>query len=183
VSQAIESLVDPGATHAQQAALWKQLVASGKLDETIATLERRISENPNAPADLSRLGHAYLLKAGTTKDYGELASLGLKIDQTLDQSLKQDANSWEARFDKADSMSHWPAYLGKDKEVVERFLALIHDQETQAPQPQFAQTYLKLGEQYQKLGRADYARETWQRGAALFPQDPALQGFTTGQSQ
>jgi hypothetical protein len=183
VTQAIGALVDPRTTHTQQEVLWKQLLDSGKLDETIAALERRISENPNAPADLSRLGHAYLLKAGTTKDYSELASLGMKIDQTLDQSLKLDSNSWEARFDKADSMSYWPSYLGKDKEVVERFLALIQDQETQAPQPHFAQTYLKLGEKYAKLGHADYAHEIWQRGAGWFPQDQTLQDLAARQSQ
>jgi len=183
VPQAIGTLVDPRTTHAQQQVLWKQLLDSGKLDETIATLERRTTENPSAPADLSSLGHAYLLKAATTKDYGELASLGMKIDQTLDQSLKLDPNSWEARFDKADSMSHWPAYLGKDKEVIERFQTLIQDQETQAPQPHFAQTYLKLGEKYQKLGYPDYARETWQRGTEWFPQDQSLQNAVARQSQ
>jgi len=183
VSQAIRTLIDPRTTHAQQEMLWKQLLESGKLDETIAALEHRTTESPNAPADLSKLGHAYLLKAGTTKDYGELASLGLKIDQTLDRSLKLDPNSWEARFDKADSMSYWPAYLGKDKEVVERFVALIQDQEAQAPQAHFAQTYLKLGAKYQQLGNADNAREIWQRGAAWFPQDRTLQAAVAHPSQ
>ena len=174
VLQAIGTLVDPRTTHAQQQVLWKQLLDSGKLDEIIAALERRTAENTNAPADFSSLGHAYLLKAATTKDYSELVSLGMKIDQTLDQSLKLDPNSWEARFDKADSMSHWPAYLGKDKEVIERFQALIEYQESQAPEPHFAQTYLKLGQKYQKLGYPDYARETWQRGTGWFPQDQTL---------
>ena len=44
---------------------------------------------------------------------------------------------------------------------MDRFLTLIQQQETQAPEPQFAQTYAKLGEQYQKLGKADYAQQIW----------------------
>lgn len=48
------------------------------------------------------------------------------------------------------------------------------------PRPPLAQALalqhqaLKLGEQYQKLGKADYAQQIWQRGAGLFPDDPAL---------
>ena len=42
-------------------------------------------------------------------------------------------------------------------------------------QPLFAQTYVLLGDEYQKLGQPDYAEQTWKLGAAKFPTDPALQ--------
>ena len=96
LNQATAALTDSQTTYARKEALWKQLTDSGKLDETIAALERRVAENPNSPRDLATLGHAYLEKAGTTQDYSERASLGLKIDQTFDQALKLDPANWEA---------------------------------------------------------------------------------------
>jgi predicted TPR repeat methyltransferase len=71
-------------------------------------------------------------------------------------------------------MSYWPAELNEGQKVVQEFVTLIQQQEAQSPQPQFARTYLRLGEQYQKAGNADYAAQVWQRGAALFPDDSGL---------
>jgi hypothetical protein len=72
-------------------------------------------------------------------------------------------------------MSYWPAEMNKGDEVINRFTQLIQDQETQPAQPHFAQSYVWLGDQYQKSGRADYADQVWRRGAALFPSEPMLQ--------
>jgi hypothetical protein len=51
---------------------------------------------------------------------------------------------------------------------------LIEQQEAQAPQPHFAETYAWLGDQYRKGGHTDEARAIWERGAALFPGDEKL---------
>ena len=51
---------------------------------------------------------------------------------------------------------------------------LIQQQELTPAQPEFAESYLWLGDQYQKAGRSDEARTVWQRGAALFPSDEKL---------
>jgi hypothetical protein len=71
-------------------------------------------------------------------------------------------------------MSYWPAALNKGQEVIEQFQILVQQQETQPAQPQFARSYLWLGDQYQKGGHADYAAQVWQRGAALFPENGEL---------
>ena len=65
--------------------------------------------------------------------------------------------------------------MNKGPEVIQRLSSLIDQQETMPPQPQFAQIYVLLGEQYQKAGQPDNAIQTWRRGAAKFPGDPALQ--------
>jgi hypothetical protein len=46
-------------------------------------------------------------------------------------------------------------------------------------QPQFAQTYVLLGDQYKKAGQPDYAVQTWKLGLAKFPADSTLQGRIT----
>jgi hypothetical protein len=175
ISQLLQTLVSPQATYAQKQAAWKQLRDDGKLDEAIAELERAAKTDPSAAVYSAALGQAYLQKLETTQDTRDQAILAMKADQTFDQALNADPNNWDARFYKASALSHWPAELNKSQDVIENFSTLIEQQETQPPQPQFAQSYLRLGEQYQKSGYADLALEMWQRGAALFPSDQALQ--------
>lgn len=99
----------------------------------------------------------------------------MKADQTFDAALALDPANWEAGFFKTVSLSYWPKEMNRGPEVIQRFTHLIEQQETAPPQPHFAQSYVWLGEQYRKAGRDDYATQVWQRGAALFPGDPALQ--------
>jgi len=107
-----------------------------------------------------------------------LSEAGL-LDQALTElqhqvALNLDPVNWEARFTKAVGMSYWPAELNKGGEVIEQLRMLIQQQESEDQQPQFARTYLRLGEQYEKAGHADYAAQIWQRGASLFPSNPDL---------
>jgi hypothetical protein len=59
--------------------------------------------------------------------------------------------------------------------------SLIDQQETMTPQPEFAQTYVVLGDEYQKIGQPDKAAATWQLGLTKFPGDSALQKKNSGQ--
>jgi cytochrome c-type biogenesis protein CcmH/NrfG len=172
--QALATLVSSQATFDQKQAAWKQIKDSGKLDQLMTELEQRVSANPTSPEYPATLGQAYLQKAGTLNDIREQGILGMKADQSFDAALAIEPANWEAGFWKATAMSYWPPQLGKGAEVIERFVELVKVQESQQPQPQFAQTYTLLGEQYQKQGYADYAKQIWQRGAALFPGDSKL---------
>jgi tetratricopeptide (TPR) repeat protein len=98
----------------------------------------------------------------------------MQADKVFDTALSLDTANWEARFTKAIAMSYWPPTLNKGDEVIQHFQTLIEQQEAQTPQPEFADTYSWLGDQYQKAGRADDARAVWQRGAAMFPADEKL---------
>jgi hypothetical protein len=173
--QMVQTLLSPQASFEQKQAVWQQLKDSGKMDLAISDLEQRATSNPNSAEYPAILGQAYLQKAGTLKDIREQGILGMKADQSFDTALNLDPANWDAEFWKAMAMSYWPPQLGKGQEVVERFAELIKQQETQPAQPQFAQTYVLLGEQYQKQGYADYAKQIWQRGATYFPNNPQLQ--------
>ena len=70
--------------------------------------------------------------------------------------------------------------MNKGDEVVQQFQTLIQQQEAQTPQPNFAESYVWLGDQYQKTGLSDEARATWERGATLFPNNQTLQGKLAG---
>jgi len=174
-------LVSPQVSFQEKQAIWKQLGEQRKLDELIAVLEQGATDHPTAPEYPAALGQAYINKIPASRDPRDPAILGLKADQCFDAALELDPSNWEARFFKAYSLSYWPAELNKATEVVQRLNELIELQEKTAAQPHFAQTYVLLGEQYQKAGYADYARQVWQRGATLFPANQVLRRKLTVQ--
>jgi tetratricopeptide (TPR) repeat protein len=177
-SRAIDTLVSPQSNYREKQATWKQLQDAGGLDQAIAALKAGMAKHPNNAAYPAELGVAYINKVITAKksgDFNEIAILGMQADQSFDAALKIDPSNWEAQYYKAASLAYWPPEMNKGPEVIQRFSSLIDQQETMPPQPQFAQTYVLLGEQYQKAGQPDQAIKIWRRGAATFPGDPALQ--------
>lgn len=172
----LDELTDPQADYAQKQLVWKQLRDHGLLDQAITQLEKRASDNPNSPAIPASLGQAYLFKASTiTNSIAQQGMCGMKADLMFDSALELDQNNWEARFWKATAMAHWPAALDKSREVMQHFVTLIEQQESQSPQPQFAQSYLWLGKEYVKNGYDEYAEQVWKRGLNLFPGNTDLQ--------
>ncbi len=171
----VDVLVSPQASHQQKQEAWKQLGEAGKLDQAIAELEQRTANDPRSADNPAALSHAYLQKCGTIQDVREQGILAMQADKMFDTALSLDSSNWEARFMKAVAMSYWPPLLNKGDPVLQHFQTLIQQQEAQMPQPQFADTYAWLGDQYQKAGHADDARTMWQRGASLFTSDEKLQ--------
>lgn len=177
-NRAIDTLVSSRSSYPEKQATWKQLQKPGGLDQTIAALKAGMAKHPNDAAYPAELGVAYINKLMTAKNsgnYNEIAILGMQADQSFDAALKLDPSNWEAQYYKAASLAYWPPEMNKGPEVIQRLSSLIDQQETMPPQPQFAQIYVLLGEQYQKVGQSDNAIQTWRRGAAIFPGDPALQ--------
>jgi hypothetical protein len=172
--EALATLLSPQSTFEQKQAAWKQLKNAGKLDDAIAELERLVADNPQSVEDTIALGEAYLKKCGQTGDIRLAATLAMKADQVLDTALSMDPSNLEAQFDKVSAMAHWPLELNQGPKVLEQFQTLIQEQESQPAQPQFALTYVRLGDFYQKAGEADAAVQVWQRGAVLFPDNTDL---------
>jgi tetratricopeptide (TPR) repeat protein len=182
-SRAMDTLVSRQSSFQEKQAAWKQLGKAGELDQAIAALKAGMADNPNDPAYPAALGEAYIAKLRAAQDsgnYNERAILALQADQNFDAALKLDPSNWEAQYFKAASLSHWPPEMNKGPEVIQQLSGLIDLQETMPPQPQFAQTYVLLGEQYQKAGQTDYAEQTWKLGAARFPGDATLQKKISG---
>ena len=179
-NQAIENIASPQATHEQKEAAWKHLRDSGRLDQAITELEQRATKHPEVASYPAALGQAYLQKCGTIQDVREQGILAMKADQVFDAALSLDSNNWEARYTKALAMSYWPTQMNRGSEVMQHFVTLVERQETQSPQPHFAQTYTRLGDEYLKYGHRDYAQEVWQRGVKLFPENQELRARLSG---
>ena len=176
-TSAIDTLVSPHATYAEKQAAWKQLRDSGRLADAAAELELRMANDPKNALYPAALGQAYLKLCGTTTDIRQQAVWAMTADVDFETALNLDPSNWDARYTKAVGMSYWPANLNKGDEVIQQFNMLIQQQEQQAPQPQFAQTYEWLGKQYQKAGQTDAAQQVWQRGATLYPDNQSLQNL------
>ena len=173
-SQPLRTLVSPQATYAQKKAAWKELRDSQQLDKAITDLEQAVRADPSTAEYPTALAEGYLQKLTTIDDAREKSVLAIRADQSFDQALQVDPTNWEARFVKAVALSYWPESLNKSGEVIDNLVTLTEQQESRPPQPHFVQTYIVLGEQYLKVGYTDDARETYRRGAALFPGDSTL---------
>jgi tetratricopeptide (TPR) repeat protein len=186
-TNAIHQLVDALLTAksaGQKHALFQQLVQSGQIDAAIAELKQRATDNPSDPEIPTTLGEAQLNKLRALHDAGgdlnDQGILAMQADQSFNAALKIDPANYEAQLVKSISQTFWPADPARDGQVVQTLAGLIDRQETMTPQPDFAQTYLYLGNEYQKIGQPDKALATWQLGLAKFPNDPALLGKING---
>lgn len=173
-SAAIATLVAPTATYQEKQAAFAKLRDSGKLDLAITELEQRMGADPKTPEYPATLGQAYLQKAGSLNDMREQGILGMKADQTFEAALQLDPTNWEASYWKATAMSYWPDMLNKTRETAQQFIDTIHIQEARTPQPEYARTYIQLGDYYKNHGQADYAAQIWKRGLTHFPNDGEL---------
>jgi tetratricopeptide (TPR) repeat protein len=175
IKQAIDSLLSKQLTHEQRRDILKKLNEAGKLDDAISELRQQAANDPNNAEYQTALGQAYVEQAAAMKDFSpDKGILVMQAMKNFDTALSDDPANWEARFTRTAILSHYPAEMNKGQEVIDQFTQLINQQESQPPQPQFAKTYVALGDQYQKLGQNDYAQATWQAGAQLFPSDKTL---------
>jgi tetratricopeptide (TPR) repeat protein len=180
LASAIDSLTSSQTSLSQRRALLDQLQKSGRLEEAVAALKTLAAESPNDPSLATVLGEAEIAQltalAQDGGDQNQIAILALQADQSFDAALALEPSDWEAQFYKAAAMAHWPPEMNKGPEVIHRLSTLVAQQEAApAPQPEFAQTYAILGEQYLAAGQADKAAQVWQQGLSRFPLNPSLQ--------
>jgi tetratricopeptide (TPR) repeat protein len=167
---AYAALTDPNLSWDERRKKWSEFAKAGLLDELVALYEKQASENPNDPKAQTALGNAYLQKIFNGAQGPEAGIWGTKADKAFDRALALDDHNWEARFTKAVSLSNWPAFLGKQPEAIANLETLVQQQSQGTLKPEYAQTYLILGNLYKQTGKNDQALAMWQQGLALFPE-------------
>jgi hypothetical protein len=165
---------------AEKHALFEQLRKDNQLEAVIADLKQQATEDPNNPEIPTTIGEAQLNQIRALKESGndsmsQMGILAMQADQEFDAALKIDPNNWEAQFVKSSSMYYWPSSPQVDNQEVQQLTHLIDQQGNMPSSPEFAQTYLLLGNEYQKLGQSDKALATWQLGMQEFPNNSDLQ--------
>jgi len=167
ISKAVDALLT-AKSGAEKHAVFQQLAQSGQLDAAIAELKQRAAADPTNPEIPTTVGEALLNKVKAMHDAGntdptDMGILALQADQSFNSALKIDPQNWEAQFVKASSMFYWPANEQRDAEVVQRLSGLIDQQDGMPTQPQFAQSYVVLGNEYDKIPRRPHPPEEGQR--------------------
>jgi tetratricopeptide (TPR) repeat protein len=172
---AIAKLLDPKLDDAARQKLWKEYADRGLTDALVAEFEARVERDPTNPDLRVELGGAYLQKIFELGTSGPMTGVwAMKADKAFDSALELDPEHWDARFDKAVSLSFWPPIFGKQKEAIHHFEKLIEQQSAQAQEPKFANTHLLLGNMYQQAGDMQKAVAAWNAGLSLFPGNEAL---------
>jgi tetratricopeptide (TPR) repeat protein len=179
IANAIDRLTSPKTSFGEKRKLLGQLRKAGELDEVLAGLKELAADNPGDPTVPIATGEAEMAKIRAVAEAGgdqtDMAILALQADQSFNQALKIDPTNWEAQFAKAANLSFAPPALNKGPQVIQMLSSLVTQQEAMPSQPQFAQTYILLGQEYQAAGQTDKAIQTWQQGAAQFPSNTVLQ--------
>ncbi|MHC4955437.1 MAG: tetratricopeptide repeat protein [Planctomycetota bacterium] len=146
-----------------------------KIDDTIKELEAAIQAAPDNPDLQTALASAYTSKTAFDTAPGPAQGIPfMKALAAYDKALKLKPDHWTARFGKAFDTSMAPEIIGMRPAAVRQFEDLLERQESQRPQPEFVQSYMRLGTLYKDAGNVDKARATWKRGLAQFPEDPRL---------
>lgn len=171
---------------ADKRALFDELRKDGQLPEVIAELKQMAAGNPNSPEIPTTIGEAELneiraLKESGSSDNDQIGIMAMQADQEFNAALQIDPQNWEAQFVKYSMMYYWPANPQTDNQVVQNLSSLIDQQGNMPYNSDFAQTYVTLGNEYQKIGQPDKAMATWQLGAQQYPSDSALQKKLAGQ--
>ena len=92
-----------------------------------------------------------------------------KGDTAYDRALELDGEHWRARFNKAISLSFWPAALGKQPEAIKHFEILVDQQGSGRTHPGHPETHYYLGNMYLQMGDREKAIATWEAGLAKVP--------------
>jgi tetratricopeptide (TPR) repeat protein len=174
IEEIVQALSGATFTHAERQELFQRLREVGRIDEYVAAIEKLAAEDPNNAELQVALGHAYLQKLFEVGNSPEAGPLAMKSDLAFDRALELDPNNWGARFSKAVSLSNWPAFMGRGPEAIDQFETLIEQQEALPERPEFAMSYLFLGNMYQSSGEHKEAIATWRDGLARFPDDDDL---------
>lgn len=174
MSELLPLLRNEGLSDFDREQLFQELREAGRIDEYVAEMEKLAAEDPRNAALQTALGVAYLQKLFEVGPTPEAGIWALQADQAFDRALEIDDHNWGARFTKAVSLSNWPAFLGRGAEALENLEILLDQQEQSPPRPEFAMTYLFLGNLYQSGGERAKALETWRDGLELFPDSEEL---------
>jgi tetratricopeptide (TPR) repeat protein len=174
VQELLDQLADASLDEEGREALWQRIRDSGRLDDAIALLEARAEKFSDDPDAQVEVASAYIQKIFEVGEGPQAGIWAGKADKAYDRALVLDERHWDARFNKAVSLSFWPPIFGKQREAISHFETLIGQQERGPGEERFVQTYVLLGNLYAQAGDSEKAEATWKKGLGLYPGNASL---------
>ena len=167
-------LEDESLSENEREKVWAQIREAGLLDEAIALLEANAEKFSDDPEAQLEVASAYIQKIFEVGEGPQAGMWAGKADQAYDRALAIDENHWDARFNKAVSLSFWPPIFGKQAEAISHFETLVAQQDGQQAEQRFVQSYVLLGNLYSQTGETQKAQAIWKKGLTLYPTDESL---------
>jgi len=148
-----------------------------RIQDVVTAIQKEIAADPTNPELQVALATAYVADLmNNTVPGPQQGLLWMKASAAYDAAIKLDPEHWTARFGKAFGTSMAPEFLGMRPQAIHQFEELLEIQKRKAPEPYFASTYFRLGTLYKDAGNVEKAREIWNAGLALFPDNEELKG-------
>ena len=168
---AIGVVMDP--ENAESRDLWERIHKAGLTDEVLAhyaALAEAAPNNPGAQLDSAR---AFLSAAMRDPQGADQQWWGVS-DEAYARTLDLDPNHWDARMEKAVTLTFWPDMFGRKSEAIGHFETLIRQAEALPADPQHVDAFLLLGNMLDQQGDNDRAQEIWNRGLTRHPESNRL---------
>lgn len=153
--------------------LWERIHNAGLTDEVLAHYAALAEAAPNDPVAQLDSARAFLAAAMRDPQGADQAWWGVS-DEAYARTLSLDPNHWDARMEKAVTLTFWPDMFGRKSEAISHFETLIQQAELLPADSQHADAYLLLGNLLDQQGDSDRAQEIWNRGIARHPEDGGL---------
>lgn len=152
-------------------------IRKDRIAEVIKAIQKEIEADPTNPDLQVALATAYVADlTNNTVPGPQQGIVWMKASAAYDAAIKLEPEHWTARFGKAFGTSMAPEFIGLRPEAIRQFEDLLEIQKRRAPEPHYADTYFRLGTLYKDAGNVEKAREIWNAGLALFPDNEELKG-------
>jgi tetratricopeptide (TPR) repeat protein len=148
------------------------VIQTEEYDRAIKFFDGLVGRNPRAPNAYINFGLAYVDKIPYASGFAQ-PFLGKYAISQFGRALRLEP-SWLAYYLRGLIYLYYRPFLGVTDYGVadlERALAL---QKKQPRRPYHVKTYIALGDGYWKMNKLSRARQTWNEGAALYPDNVAL---------
>jgi len=146
------------------------------LGDVIAGVEAAIRQEPDNADLFAVLGSLHSAKWPLGQVAGNDAEVWTAASKAWDKAIELDSRHWQARYEKAFSMSMAPEFYGLKPTAIKQFEELRAIQEQGAPEAQHVHTYFRLGTLYKDMGNPEKARQVWEDGLKLFPDSKTITG-------
>ena len=148
--------------------------ATAAADTAWSGLEAWREAEPENPEPLVGQARVLLQCRIAFAPFMEQGALSARASELLLSALEIDPTHWEGRYLLGINYFHNPEFMGLTDDAITQFETLLAQQGERTDFPDMAGPFVYLGDLYARVGRQADARATWERGAALFPDDVTL---------
>ncbi len=148
------------------------VIAAGEYDRALAFFEQLVTANPKASNAFLNYGFTYVDKIPVAGAITQVILANSALEKFT--AAITEGENWLTLYTRGNSYLFWPAIFNRAQlgvDDLEKSLALTKNG---APRAYYVRSYVALGDGYWRLANLDKAREIWQAGLKLYPDNADL---------